>query len=779
MRAGDETVQLFEIDQPQCQLTYGSAPCAAILGTTGAHKCHNTFFTCQDTNNYSPITLVLRFARTQEEVVQYGPLIPSLVSVATTPAKVNLAAMARSSSSFGERESISVVLQDHNYSDVLTDKYRLERISGAASSPSDPYDPYTTGTFWPKFIARNPYNASYKCRVREGVLGDAIEDMRVREYIVDRIEGPTDGAVRLVAKDLFSKVEARKAMAPRASRGELKFAITDVAVSATLNPAGIGNAEYPASGYVAIGDEVIPYTRVADVLTLTSRGAFNTIPDNHDPEDLVQLVLTFTAERPHDITITLLTGYADLVDGVDFVSSVWDLRASEITDLYTARIVVPTPVSDLIGELEQQAGFTLWPDMATGQINFSALRAAAPSPEVDDSTWIVEGSMKLQRLVESRASEVHVYYGQIDPTKAVDERRNYLSRLIEEDADAAAQYGTALREVFSRWIPQFGRDGATRTAQRLLAMFKDPPLEAEFTMFATKADALSLGSYFTLLAEEVQDVLGRRVATTMAPTMIELGETEIRVAAQQVKFPAEPPPGEAEIKVFIENDAFNLDLRVIYDSLYAAPQGGDIIRFIIEDGVIVGSTSTSTYAMRTGATWPGGVTLIIENRGRIQGRAGDGAPEPSWPAVNGINGANGGDALFLEVATQIDNTDGEIFGGAGGGASGARFSASGIETSSSGAGGGGAGTDRGAAGYQSFAGTLPTDGTADVGGTHGTVGFGAGDGGDGGDPGEDGDNGHAASSGQPGGIGGTKGDYIVGNALATWTAVGDVRGGVS
>ena len=101
MSYGDETVVFLEIDQPLCSLTYGSAPCAAVLGTTGAAKCYNSRATCQDVANYAPGTLTLRFARPQEDLLQYGNVIPSLVSVDTTPGSINLAAMDQGASALG------------------------------------------------------------------------------------------------------------------------------------------------------------------------------------------------------------------------------------------------------------------------------------------------------------------------------------------------------------------------------------------------------------------------------------------------------------------------------------------------------------------------------------------------------------------------------------------------------------------------------------------------------------------------------------------------------
>ena len=821
MNAGSQIVTLVEIDIPFCVLTYGQTPCQAQLGVTGADRCHNTCFTCQDLPAYSPSPLTLRFARPQEDLLQYGPLIPLLESVATTPSSVNLASMEKNSSGFGQRESVTLTMNDVTHSDLLVDKYRLQRS----------YDPSKQGTFWGKFIARNPYHAGYEVRIYEGEIGDALGDMRVRHYIVDHIDGPKDGQVRVTCKDLFSKVEARKAVAPLQSRGELKFDITAAAGSATLNPAGIGNLEYPASGFIAIGDECIAFTRAADALTLTTRGALNTVAADHKVEDLVQLVVNFVALSPPEIAKELLVTYAGMVDGVDFTFSDWTAKATEIIDLYTARITKPTPVADLIGELQQQAGFTLWPDVRDGMIKFSALRASAATVTVTDNEWIKDGSLAISRQTQNRISQVWLHYGQIKPNGDLSDRTNYYSTLIEDDplAEGATQYGEIIvREVFSRWIPQFGRTPAQRTGQRLLAMYRDAPLEAEFTLYASRAGQIAFDRYFNLQIQEVQDEFGAATSSVMAPTMIENGEDYVNIRCQEVKFPSSPPPGGSEIVIYIENDALDLNLRTIFDSIFAtftAP-----IRFIVEPGVIVGSTSTGSPAITTGS-WPSGTNLTLENKGRIQGRGGIGgvagyqvqngaiAPTPSTP------GTNGGPALQVTVPLSVVNAAGEIWsgGGGGGGAGGMTMYMEFMIKAPNG--GGGAGTIAGSGVADNFTltegGTTSQNGSSTAGGTAGVKGAAisihgvsqafldyyfnprnlVGAGGNGGGPGLDGTAGTNAGTDAAeldaiffapgadpfyvlgfagtGAAGGIKGAYIVGNANVTWVSNGDRRGSVS
>jgi hypothetical protein len=90
--------------------------------------------TCPVPADYDPVTLTLRFAREQEGTAMYGPLIPSLIDLETTPAAINLAAMDKNTSALGSREVVTMQFQDHKHSDHLVDKYRLERITGEAQA---------------------------------------------------------------------------------------------------------------------------------------------------------------------------------------------------------------------------------------------------------------------------------------------------------------------------------------------------------------------------------------------------------------------------------------------------------------------------------------------------------------------------------------------------------------------------------------------------------------------------------------------------------------------
>jgi len=800
MKWGDETIFFLEIDQPFCVLTWGettaAGTCPAVLGVDAQRKCFQSRFTCPVPASYNPATLTLRFGRPQLDMLQYGNVVPSVESYSITPMAINLGGMDENVSAFGRRETVNVTLSDHQWDDHLVDKYRLERsfVPGQRTQTFSPrmfrrpfgapaiarreffgyneatLEPYVRGTFWGKWLARNPYHqGSYRARIRMGTLGQAIDDMRVRHYVVDRIEGPTDGQVRVVLKDLFSLVEARKAVMPRASLGELSADLTGSPGTFTLSPAGIGNTADAQGGYasitavaghVAIGDEVIEVTRSGDVCTVVTRGAFNTTPADHKQEDLVQIVVSEVAQLVHDIIYRALTNFGGIA-AAQINKPLWDIRAAGLTELYTARITKPTPVNELVGELMLQSGCTVWPDPSTGMIEFRALQAGVVSPVVNDDAWIAEGrSLSTRRQDAKRVSQAWVYYGQIKPNENLDEKRNYHSRAVTPDLREVYE-SEQIRDVFSRWIPQFGRQSAQRCGERLIAMFQDPPLEATIPLHASRDRQLNLAQYFSLQTAEVQDDVGAQKLVTMAPVEVETGESDLEVKAQQVTFATLTISGTRTI--YIENDSFNLTLRAIHDSLYAAPTGSEVIEFIVLEGVTDGSTSTANPAMDTGE-WPAMATkpkIIIT--GKIQGKGGKGGN--SWNTLHpGENGFPGGTALKVRAPFEVGGT-GKLWSGAGGGGGGHASNVFG------GGGGAGAGVDGGDGG---LGGTSPTadgsPGTADAGGEGGipTQPF---HGGPGGGPGL---NGSTGGSGEL--SGGASGYSIDGIAFVTLTGTLDIRG---
>jgi hypothetical protein len=229
-----ERVTYIEIDLKRCANVYGSAPCTAAVGVTGERKCFNGLATCQDRPNYSEELETVRFnlASTLTDVAEIS--IPNVKSVDYTPARLMLG------ESIGIRSSVSVTFADSRFPDTgpAGDRYLSDRN----------YDPYSLGTFWGKFRARFPYLRGHNLRLIQGTTSQTVSQMETRHFIIDSMAGPTsNGDFTIVAKDALKLTDSKRAQAPVISNGFLSAALTSGATSVTLNPVGVGDAEYPAS----------------------------------------------------------------------------------------------------------------------------------------------------------------------------------------------------------------------------------------------------------------------------------------------------------------------------------------------------------------------------------------------------------------------------------------------------------------------------------------------------------------------------------------------------
>lgn len=472
MTIGREPFVIVEIDQDFCNLTYGIAPCTAAIGVTGTQKCFNTAQTCQDRANYDRGALTLRFGQPIERHGYDAVIFPTLRGVSTKPSEINIAGTDRNISPLGKRSRVTITLSDHPHHDRGIDPYIDERT----------YDAMTRGTFWSKWLARNPFFAGREIRVREGYLGDALASYQTRRYIIENITGPNNGTVTIHAADPLKLTEATRAQAPRASTGVIETDITDTATSLTLTPAGIGDTEYATSGIVRIGGELIEFTRSSDVMTLVSRGLRGTDVESHDNGDIVQEVLVFDGVSVEQAIYDLLDGYTSIAPDMITLAD-WQAEAALWLQGFrvSAWITEPTSVGKLLAELQQQCLCYIWWDERDQQIQFRAIRPLMPtdtSRPLDWQSHIIADSFQLEARPDERISQVWIYYDQINPTEGLEDGSNYRRLRVRADLDAetADEYGEQrIRKIFSRWFTSANDAATLATSVRILNRFRDAP----------------------------------------------------------------------------------------------------------------------------------------------------------------------------------------------------------------------------------------------------------------------------------------------------------------
>jgi len=715
-----EPFNLIEIDLDYCSLTSGVGDCTAAQ--VGDFKCLNTFNSSNDLPNYTGATNIktYRFCDQRSPLPTGLPsdgidpdVIPSLTRIDISAQKIDV------SGGLGSRSRLSIGFIDHPHSDFDIDKYVSER-SWLASD---------RGTFWTKLRARNPNYQFREIRHLSGYLNEDgsfdAANFQTRTYVIDSLDA-TSGQARIVAKDPLKLAMRRKAQVPKPSPGKLSANLAAGSLGATLIPAGIGNSDYDSSGELVIQDEVIPFTRAGDVLTFASRGLRNTTDVSHNINDTVQQCYVKNAQV-NIIVQDLLENFAD-IDTVLIPATAWQAEIDTyLNGLLDGIITKPTDVFKVINkELPEAAPHYLWWDDRTQLINLAALKAPPVGADVINmNANIVEDSFTTKDMVDMRRSTILVNFAQFDPTKKLDEPGNWQQTHLRIDTDSIAKYSSnQIRTINSRWINASNKAQALVLAALYGRRFSDIPREISFELDAKDSD-IWIGQSRDVNHRDILSPEGIPVDTTFQILSVKESGNYHYTALEFTygrELPEDEGGGDPDVDlVILSFDQDNITLRTIYDTLFPAPDASTKAKFIIENGVIVGSTSIGVAGLKTG-TWPAGatVTLQIDLGGFSVGKGGNGEDGDGSPAAE-----DGGDAIEMQFALEIIN-NGVIGGGGGGGDSDS-------DAVAEAAGGGGAGAGIGISGASTFTGTEldflidAEDGTLEDGGAGARIKYGFGE----------------------------------------------------
>jgi len=775
-----------ECDMDFCANVYGNAPCTAAVGVTGAAKCYNTYATCQDKPHFVKTTKTYRFCDQNADLpvgISAIPLLKSVIfaSQEITPGK-----------GLGVRGSVSVRLIDAPFPDTEIDPYWRERT----------YDTNNQGTFWGKFKARNPFYENRILRVRRGYLSANFSWANFIDsiYVIEQLQGISkDDGVTLVAKDILKLADDKKALFPKPSNGRLAADITAIQTSFTLAPSGIGN-EYAANGKVAISGELMAFTRVGDVFTVT-RGASNTVAESHKLDDTVQQVGIFDGLKVHDVIYTLLTSYSGINTGY-INKPAWDAEATaHLAGVFSAEIPEPTGINTLVGELTEQGTCRVWWDEIAQLIQFRAIKPLPTGlPTLSDDSHFLTKSIDVKTDTNQRISTVLIYFAQKKPTEKLDELKNYALRVATPNlaAISSLEYGSNLiKKVLSRWFKTTSQGRANALADALLKTYRDPPQVLEFSL--TPALQLKVGDLFYAQTRKMQDFTGAIASVPMEVVYAQpTDKDDIKYKAQQVSTAI--PTGNIKnliISVSYPNIDFNnLNFYDAFVNEFGVPESGITVNIEILAGLFISASNTSLYAVVVDNRWPSGVTLNLIIRSPIGGRGGDGGiggqfnTYPSYTQATA--GTKGGNGLLVNYPINIDNRS-FIASGCGGGGGGAVGYFLGF---AGGGGGGGSANGRGGLGGLSTSTGLRNNGQNATSTNLGAGGVGEGggitSGGNGGNGGMH-NNIFGSTAGQNGadgyddtllipilgGLGGAVGDYAInGNPLITWINIGIIYGNI-
>lgn len=502
-----EIFEMVEIDLPLCSLTYGTAPCTAVLGTTGVRKCYNLRATCQSTANYSGTnTLTLRFCRPGR--IPTGVLaFPTLGRVSQNSATVNIAGSDSKYSQLGRRATLSFELGDFQYHERGIDPYVADRISGAGQTDEAGYLPEDRGTFLAKLKIRWPNYQDAAVRLIRGYLVDgAITDQITYRYFMSEMAGPSKGVVKCEALGVVNLADAKKSLCPKPSQGKLTADMTAVATSLTVTPAGIG-ATYAASGFLQIDSEIVSFTRSGDVFTIV-RAQAGTVAATHSAGATAQQTYSPNLVRIDEVARQLVQDFtptpASYVTFADWQAEVNTWAPGLVLRTH---IGTPTPVATLLSELSD-LGCSIYEDEQAGALRLRMNRPVLAETIRDASDNSVKEITQEDRD-DQRITQVLFRHKRVDPTKALTDTANYSRNILVVDTEATSLSGKAItRQITTRWLDQGDDATVSVVASRLLNRFKKAPKLVKVKLDA-RDKAVKLMDVVRLSSEDVPDETGK------------------------------------------------------------------------------------------------------------------------------------------------------------------------------------------------------------------------------------------------------------------------------
>lgn len=626
---GRQPIELVNIETDSCSLSFGAGDCPA----TGDSPCYNTWATCPVKIAYVNTVKTYRFARSNAALPVGYSCLPLLQSVQYAPQVLTPA------KGLGVRAAVTVRLTDTEWPDTADDPYFDQRPTGTEGQ----------GTFFGRLRARNPFMFGRFLHVKTGYIVEGVLDesnLQTRSYIIESVTGADrSGAVTFVAKDVLKLADDDKAQCPRVTSARLDADITDVQTTLAMYPSGVGNAEFPASGVLRIASELMTFTRVGDVFTV-SRGQYSTQAKAAKADDAIQLCAVFVNQPVQNLIYDLLVNYAK-IPAAYIDKPAWDAeRDAHLLGVYSSVITDPVGVNTLISELSEQGQCYVWWDDVARLIRFKAL-TAPPSdlPILSDEDHFLNGSISAGEATADRVSRFMIRFDRIDPTKKLDDVANFRQRWVPVDlqSEGEREYRSAkTRIINSRWFNSGSLGRVQQLGAALLSRYRDPPLtfEADIDISA----GIKTGDLFQVSSRLFQNAAGSRKAISMqiVESYEKTAGSVLRLKSSELVWTGSDVPDNPMI--IINTDLFDVDLLTLYQSEYGTPQAGKSVTFVVNDGVLIASTSaympeqntdgdgtsgivfasTPEICAITTNVWPSDVDvyIVVRSGGAIVGRGG-------------------------------------------------------------------------------------------------------------------------------------------------------------
>lgn len=601
-----------------------------------------------------------------------GAYFPNLVSASQTTPELKIG------ENIGSRASASIRIEDF----ITNDAYELP-------APYD--DRRVTGSFWGKLIARN-FIRNREIVVYRGYIdpqdGFQITNFQGERYVIQDFSRDKDGGVTIKAIDPLFFTNEAKAKMPVKSTGELDIDLFSGVTTMTVfteNP-----TEYGAvgdTGVVRINDELIEYEVTAissNTVTMTIvRGALGTIQQDHTQGDLVQKC--YVADNRNVVDIIRDSFSFTNIDTSYIPDSDWENEKLGALSIYnfTTILTKPTEVKKVLSEMIRHCGGLLyWDTVASSIVLKGNPEFQNPDLIVDENVY-EQDSIKISDLTRSQVTRAAINFAKRN--YVLDDKENNYRRgysLIDDLAESPAQFSDVAeaKTINSNWLTSSSEDTQTAVEiiNREVSRKSRIPFETTFIIDSEYIGLINgnlesrrvwLGSLVEitnhlLIAANGERSTYRGQITKLQPRGFDKWEVTVLSISS------------APVVDFDYTITGNLEDILLTD--IAPPIDGRVTNILIQNGAVIGATSTENAALDTG-NYPDGLNLV--NRGRILGEGGKGGDsgilEPIEPSIcspsfrtTGTGAGKGGPALIINTSdVTLDNGgSGLIYGGGGGGA---------------------------------------------------------------------------------------------------------------
>lgn len=531
-RQGRQPFSTVELQLDFCTHVFGQSPCAAVNSV--GMECYNTFASCQDTENFAKTTKSRFFS----DVLLRGKNHLALIaSIDTAPTKIT------PGKGLAARATASVVLDDTLSDDIDEDPYVANRE----------YVAKERGTYWGKFLARNPHYYRRKMIIRHGFIGEngELDYTESYTYLIDSMSyDNVRRRMTIKGKDVLMLSDALKGKTPRASTGKLSAAINETATSLVIATDDDTQYDSPA-GRIFANEEIIEYTGTSfdasgNLLTVTglTRGAQGTDAAEHGAGDTMQRVRYWDAVRVDQALRDILETDAGIpAEFIPFDD--WQTEADTWLGAFvvSTNIVKPKEINKLVSEIVEHCGLAIWSaDRENAEIK---MRVEAPliGEELTNvltltDSDLIEDTLRITDKPELRISDVWFSHSEINPARESERQTNFAETEALFDADSFSEFAYNRRqtkELYTRWLRV---DSLVQTiSNRMLRRFKDTPKEIQFEIDASGPD-LRTGQHFFLESGQLQGLSGAPQKTEFQVTSIDYlhKKERYRVVALQFRF---------------------------------------------------------------------------------------------------------------------------------------------------------------------------------------------------------------------------------------------------